>query len=128
MWVSEAITSWRVAFATVPMGRVVGGVHLPPLNHDVAERFGLAEERHAQPFLGVRKSGFLVGAIVDRTFDYFAFACSTRAVAAAVRKHNAFTQRRIEYGFIIERVENVVAGTDSDLIRHGKARLLRPGW
>ena len=26
MWVSEAITSWSVAFATVPIGRVVGGV------------------------------------------------------------------------------------------------------
>ena len=90
------------------------------MDHDVAARFGLAEERQAEPLFGRGERALLVGAVVDPAREHRAFARAASAVAAAVRNHVAFAQGGVEYRFILLGHEDVIGGLDGYLVGHDK--------
>ena len=103
-----------------PYLQVFGGADLANLNHDVAEWFGLTEERHAETFFGIRQRALLIFAVIDLAREHRAFARAAGAVAAAVRNDVAFAQGGVEYRFIVLGREDVIGGLDGYLIGHDK--------
>ena len=104
---------------------VLDRADLAAFDHEIGERFRLAEERVALlPFrLGQRR--VLVRAVVDAAFEHFAFARAARAVTAAVGDDEAFAQRGFEHGVVVLRFESVIARFDRYAMGHGRCFRLK---
>ncbi len=101
---------------------VLDRVDLAALDHDVGERAGLAEQRHAGVLFGVGQGVLLVLAVVHLALEQLALAGAAGAVAAAVGDDVTLAQRGIEHGFIVVDGERMVARFDRDPMRHAKYR------
>ena len=88
---------------------VLGRAHGARLDHQIAERFGLAEKRLAGLALRRRQGLFLVDAVIHAAGDDLPLAGAAGAVLAAVRKYEALPQRRGEDGLAFFDLENVAA-------------------
>ena len=85
------------------------------LDHEVAHRLRLAEQRLALRFVCLGQRLFLVDAVVHLAFDDLSLAAAAGAVAAAVGKHQMLAQGSREDGFPLLHAEFVAARLDLDL-------------
>ncbi|CFP57186.1 Uncharacterised protein [Bordetella pertussis] len=97
---------------------VAGQPHFGGLDHQVALRLGLTEQRVAlREVLGRQDLG-RIGPRIHLAGDNLALAGRTRAGTAAIGQHNAGRQGRIQDRLAGLGLELVLAGFDSDLETH----------